>query len=72
MHTKHPKRKVAAKSVVKPKVIKKEPKGYNKESLCHLVGDRVKLIQQIFQTLKSKTIKSIAPEFLQVRLLYRN
>lgn len=71
MHTEKAKRKAKPKVVVaiKSKEIKKEPKAeYNKESLCHLIDDRVKLIRQIFQTLKSKTIKSIAPDFLQVSI----
>lgn len=68
MHTEKAKRKTKPKvAIIKSKGIKKEPKtDFNKESLCHLIDDRVKLIRQIFQTLKSKTIKSIAPDFLQV------
>lgn len=67
MHTEKSKRKAKSKVTIKSKEIKKEPKKvYHAESLCHLIDDRVKLIKQIFQTLKSKTIKSMAPDFLQV------
>lgn len=34
--------------------------------LEHYVDDRIELIKQIFGSLKSKTIESIIPEFLQV------
>lgn len=34
--------------------------------LSHFVDDPVELIRQVFISLKSKTIKSIAPDFLQV------
>ena len=34
--------------------------------LSYHIDDRVELIRQIFGCLKSKTIKSIAPDFLQV------
>lgn len=36
--------------------------------LTYYIDDRVELIRQIFMTLKSKTIKAIAPDFLQVNL----
>lgn len=44
--------------------IKKEDDGH---PLGHYIDDRVELIRQIFMSLKSKTIKSIAPDFLQVK-----
>lgn len=34
--------------------------------LSHFVDDPVELIRQVFLSLKSKTIKSLAPDFLQV------
>lgn len=47
-------------------LIKKEPNDL--KSLEHYVDDRVELIKQIFDSLKPKTIESIIPDFLQVRL----
>lgn len=48
----------------KPSIdVKKEPEDL--KSLENYIDDRVELIQQIFNILKSKTIQSIAPEFLQ-------
>lgn len=38
-------------------------------SLSHYIDDRPELLNQIFATLKSKTIKSIAPAFLQDKSL---
>lgn len=38
------------------------------KSLGFYVDDRIELIKQIFGTLKSKTIESIIPEFLQVKV----
>lgn len=46
-------------------IIKTEPKDL--KPLENYVDDRVELIQQIFSTLKTKTIQSIVPDFLQVR-----
>jgi len=46
------------------KEIKKEP--VELKSLDSYVDDRVELIKQTFNCLKPKTIKSFAPEFLQV------
>lgn len=37
--------------------------------LGHYIDDKVELIRQIFKILKSKTIKSIAPDFLQVKII---
>lgn len=34
--------------------------------LSHYVDDKVELIRQIFGCLKSKTVQSITPDFLQV------
>lgn len=34
--------------------------------ISHYVDDPVALIREVFSSLKSKTIKSIAPDFLQV------
>lgn len=39
------------------------------QSLCHYIDNRPELLSQIFTTLKSKTIKSIAPAFLQDKSL---
>lgn len=44
--------------------IKKEEEDVH--PLEHYVDDRIDLIKQIFGSLKSKTIESIIPEFLQV------
>lgn len=44
--------------------IKEEPQ--ETFPLSHFVDDPVELIRQVFLSLKSKTIKSIAPDFLQV------
>lgn len=44
--------------------IKREPDEL--KSLEHYVDDRIELIKQIFDSLKTKTIESIIPEFLQV------
>lgn len=44
--------------------VKKEP--IDIKSLEHYVDDRIELIRQIFDSLKTKTIESIIPEFLQV------
>lgn len=46
--------------------IKEEP--VDIQSLSYHVDDRVELIKQTFSTLKSKRIKSLAPDFLQVYL----
>lgn len=46
--------------------IKSEPKEQEIFPLSHYVDDRVELIRQMFLCLKSKTIKNIAPDFLQV------
>lgn len=45
-------------------LIKSEPEDL--KSLEHYVDDRVELIRNIFSSLKTKTIESITPEFLQV------
>lgn len=46
-------------------LIKSEP--IELKSLDHYVDDRVELIRQIFDSLKTKTVESIIPEFLQVK-----
>lgn len=46
-------------------VVKSEPAEYR--PLSEYADDRVELIKQIFSSLKAKTIKAIAPAFLQVR-----
>lgn len=48
-------------------LIKSEPAEL--KSLEHYVDDPVELIRQIFDSLKSKTIESIIPDFLQVKLI---
>lgn len=45
-------------------LMKKEPE--DSKSLEHYVDDRIELIKQIFDSLKTKTIESIIPDFLQV------
>lgn len=47
-------------------LIKTEP--IELKSLEHYVDDRVELIRQIFDSLKAKTVESIIPDFLQVKL----
>lgn len=47
-------------------LIKAEPTEL--KSLEHYVDDRVELIRQIFDSLKAKTVESIIPDFLQVKL----
>lgn len=65
MPTEHKKKKASKKEEKKlPIVIKSEPQDL--KPLENYVDDRVELIQQIFSTLKSKTIQSIVPDFLQV------
>lgn len=44
--------------------IKSEPEDL--KPLEHYVDDRIELIKQIFDSLKTKTVESIIPEFLQV------
>ncbi|KAJ6636563.1 hypothetical protein Bhyg_15154 [Pseudolycoriella hygida] len=60
MPTEHKKKKA---KTVADKVIKKESQDLH--PLSHYIDDRVELIRQIFMSLKSKTIKSIAPDFMQ-------
>lgn len=45
-------------------LMKKEPE--DSKSLEHYVDDPVELIKHIFDSLKTKTIESIIPDFLQV------
>lgn len=59
MPTEH--KKTKSKTNVEIKV-----EGQELHPLSHYIDDRVELIRQIFMSLKSKTIKSIAPDFLQV------
>lgn len=51
-------------------LIKNEPEDL--KSLDHFVDDRVELIKQIFSTLKTKTVESIIPDFLQVKMRSKN
>lgn len=44
--------------------IKNEP--MEVQTLEHYIDDRVELVRQMFSSLKSKTLKTIVPEFLQV------
>lgn len=50
--------------------IKEEPQ--EAFPLSHYVDDPVELIRQVFLSLKSKTIKSIAPDSLQVSLILKS
>lgn len=61
-----PSNKSKSTKVTPPKIIKTEP--IELQPLGHYVDDRVELIRQTFMNLKPKTIKSITPDFLQVRL----
>lgn len=67
MPTEHKKKSTKSEKKL-PIPIKCEPEDL--KPLENYVDDRVKLIQQIFGTLKSKTIQSIIPDFLQVRLKF--
>lgn len=67
MPTEHKKSK-STKSEKKPLITAKiEPDDL--KPLENYVDDRVELIRQIFGTLKTKTIQSIIPDFLQVNRL---
>lgn len=46
-------------------LVKSEPEDL--KSLEHYVDDRIELIKNIFGSLKTKTIESITPDFLQVK-----
>lgn len=56
------------KKVTPTKLIKTEPDEL--QPLGKYVDDRVELIRQTFMNLKPKTIKSITPDFLQVKFYY--
>lgn len=47
-------------------LVKSEP--HDLHPLEHYVDDRVELVRQIFGSLKTKTINSIIPDFLQVNI----
>lgn len=64
MPTEHKKNKLKASANVEIKV-----EGQELHPLNHYIDDRVELIRQIFMSLKSKNIKSIAPDFLQVKIV---
>lgn len=64
MPTEHKKKK-APKDVKPILPIKSEPTDVF--PLDHYADDKVELIRQIFSCLKSKTIHSITPDFLQVK-----
>lgn len=70
MPTEHKKKKSTKSEKKVPIVIKTEPEEL--KPLDNYVDDRVALIQQIFSTLKSKTIQSIVPDFLQVKKKRKN
>lgn len=60
-----PSNKNKTKKVTPTKIIKTEP--IELQPLGQYVDDRVELIRQTFMNLKPKTIKSITPDFLQVK-----
>lgn len=64
MPTEHKKNKSKAPANVEIKM-----ESQDSHPLSHYIDDRVELIRQIFMSLKSKTIKSIAPDFLQVKII---
>lgn len=63
MPTEHKKKK-ATKDIKPILAVKSEPTDVF--PLAHYVDDKVEIIRQIFGCLKSKTIHSITPDFLQV------
>lgn len=65
MSTEHDKEKPKLPTKHTLKSIKVE--GRYLHPLSHYIEDRVELIRQIFMTLSSVTIKSLAPDFLQVK-----
>lgn len=69
MPTEHKKKKSKKeeKSEKKPLLLSIKSEPDDLKPLEHYVDDRIELIRQIFSTLKSKTIQSIIPEFLQVK-----
>lgn len=66
MPTEHKKRKAKKEKAVPMVLIKSEPNDLH--PLEHYVDDRVELVRQIFGSLKTKTINSIIPDFLQVNI----
>lgn len=64
MPTEHKKKKKPTKDVKPILAVKSEPTDVF--PLAHYVDDKVEIIRQIFGCLKSKTINSITPDFLQV------
>lgn len=64
MPTENKKKKTKKEEKKVSMLIKSEPDEL--KSLEHYVDDRIELIRQIFGSLKTKTIESILPEFLQV------
>lgn len=65
MPTEHKKKKDKKEKKHIPKLlVKNEPSDVH--PLSHYIDDRVELVRQIFTTMKSKTINSIRPDFLQV------
>lgn len=64
MPTEHKKKKSHKEE--KPSLISIKSEPDDLKPLEHYIDDRIELIRQIFSTLKSKTIHSITPEFLQV------
>lgn len=59
-------RKKKSTNVEKKSLLSIKKEADDVKPLEHYVDDRIELIKQIFGTLKSKTIESIIPEFLQV------
>lgn len=66
MPTEHKKKKAKKEKPVPIVLVKSEP--IDLHPLEHYVDDRVELVRQIFGSLKTKTINSIIPDFLQVNI----
>lgn len=69
MPTENKKKKTKKEEKKVSMLIKSEPDEL--KSLEHYVDDRIELIRQIFGSLKTKTIESILPEFLQVEYKWK-
>lgn len=64
MPSEHKKKKIKKEKITSSILIKNEPAELH--PLAHYVDDPVELVRQIFGSMKSKTISSIIPDFLQV------
>lgn len=64
MPTEHKKKKAKKEKTTPSIMVKSEPSELH--PLEHYVDDRVELVRQIFSSMKTKTINSIVPDFLQV------